>query len=157
MASDDRSADDARRFVEHFALLLTEAGLPRMPARVFACVLAEDSGQLTAAELADRLGVSPAAISGAVRYLTQVGMLVRGREPGVRVDHFRLHDDVWAEMYTNRLAVLSRWEDALAEGVEVLGKDTPAGRRLEKSREFFEFLQGEVEGIVKRWQKRRAR
>jgi DNA-binding transcriptional regulator GbsR (MarR family) len=157
MASDDRSADDARRFVEHFALLLTEAGLPRMPARVFACVLAEDRGQLTAAELADRLGVSPAAISGAVRYLTQVGMLVRGREPDARVDHFRLHDDVWAEMYTNRLAVLSRWEDALAEGVEVLGKDSPAGRRLDESREFFEFLQGEVEGIVKRWQRRRAR
>ena len=50
-----------------FAFLLTESGVPRMPARVFASVLAEDAGALTAAELAERLQVSPAAISGAVR------------------------------------------------------------------------------------------
>jgi DNA-binding transcriptional regulator GbsR (MarR family) len=155
-SSDDRSADELRRFVEHFALLLTEAGLPRMPARAFACILADDSGQLTAAQLAERLEVSPAAISGAVRYLTQVGMLVRGREPGARVDHFRLHDDVWAGMYTSRLIALRRWEDALAEGVDLLGTDSPAGRRLEESRDFFAFLQEEVEGIVERWQARRA-
>ena len=61
------------RFVEHFALLLDEAGVPRMPARVFAAILADDAGRLTAGELAERLQVSPAAISGAVRYLTQAG------------------------------------------------------------------------------------
>jgi DNA-binding transcriptional regulator GbsR (MarR family) len=156
MPSDDHSADDVRRFVERFALLLAEAGMPRMAARAFACILAEDSGQLTAAELAERLEVSPAAISGAVRYLTQVGMLVRGREPGARRDHFRLHDDVWAEMYTSRLVVLRHWEEALAEGVELLGTERPAGRRLDESREFFAFIQGEVAGIVQRWQERRA-
>jgi DNA-binding transcriptional regulator GbsR (MarR family) len=156
MASDDRSADDVRRFVERFALLLAEAGMPRMPARAFTCILAEDSGQLTAAELAERLEVSPAAISGAVRYLTQVGMLVRGREPGARRDHFRLHDDVWAEMYTSRLVVLRHWEEALAEGVELLGTERPAGRRLDESREFFAFIQEEVTGIVQRWEERRA-
>jgi predicted transcriptional regulator len=156
MASKDRSPDDVRRFVERFALLLTEGGLPRMPARAFACVLASDSGQLTAAELAERLEVSPAAISGAVRYLTQVGMLVRGREPGARRDHFRLHDDIWAEMYSSRLVVLKRWEQALAEGVELLGPDGPAGRRLDESRDFFAFIQAEVVGIVERWQEHRA-
>jgi predicted transcriptional regulator len=113
-----------------------------MAARAFACILAEDSGQLTAAELAERLEVSPAAISGAVRYLTQVGMLVRGREPGARRDHFRLHDDVWAEMYTSRLVVLRHWEEALAEGVELLGTDSPAGRRLDESREFLRLHPG---------------
>src|SRR6185436_10524901 len=66
-------------FVERFALLLDEAGMPRMPARVFAAILADDGGRLTARELAERLSVSPAAISGAVRYLTQAGMIERGR------------------------------------------------------------------------------
>ena len=42
-----------RSFVEHFALLLDEAGMPRMPARVFAAILAEDAGRLTARELAE--------------------------------------------------------------------------------------------------------
>ena len=67
-----RDADATLRFVEDFALLLVDAGVPRMPARVFACVLADDAGALTAGELAERLQVSPAAISGAVRWLTQM-------------------------------------------------------------------------------------
>ena len=79
--------------------------MARTPARVFACVLAQDSGRLTAAELAERLGVSAAAISGAVRYLTQTGMLVRGREPGERRDHYAVHGDVWTEMYASRLGM----------------------------------------------------
>jgi ABC-2 type transport system ATP-binding protein len=64
-----------RRFIEGFAAALADGGVPRMPARVFAALLATDSGRLTAAELGERLQVSPAAISGAVRYLTQVALV----------------------------------------------------------------------------------
>jgi DNA-binding transcriptional regulator GbsR (MarR family) len=146
--------DDVRRFIERFALMLAEAGLARMPARVFACVLAEDSGRLTAAELAERLEVSPAAISGAVRYLTQVGMLEREREPGARRDHYRLHDDVWGEMYVSRMAVVDRWERAMAEGAELLGEDRPAGRRMRESQEFFAFVREELPAMLRRWRNR---
>jgi DNA-binding transcriptional regulator GbsR (MarR family) len=150
--SDDHRGDDrVRRFVERFALVMSEAGMPRMPARAFACILAEDSGQLTAAELAARLEVSPAAVSGAVRYLTQVGMLVRDREPGARRDHYRLHDDVWTEMYTARIAALQRWEQAAAEGVELLGTERPAGRRIDETRRFFAFIRDEVPALMQRW------
>src|SRR5690349_18190 len=83
------------RFVEVFANVLFEAGVPRMPARAFAAVLATDSGRLTAAELAEALQASPAAISGAVRYLTQVELLAREREPGSRRDVFVMRDDAW--------------------------------------------------------------
>ncbi|HWJ40778.1 MAG TPA: MarR family transcriptional regulator, partial [Candidatus Limnocylindrales bacterium] len=64
-------------FVERFASVLTESGFPRMPARVFAALLATDSGRLTAAELAALLHVSAAAISGAVSYLVQVNLASR--------------------------------------------------------------------------------
>jgi DNA-binding transcriptional regulator GbsR (MarR family) len=149
--------DDAvRRFVERFALLLTQAGMARTPSRVFACVLVEDSGQLTAAELAERLHVSPAAISGAVRYLTQAGLLVRGREPGERRDHYAVHDDVWTEMYTSRMAMMRHWEQAMVEGIEALGTDRPAGRRLAETREFFAFIQSEIPHFVQRWQEHKA-
>jgi DNA-binding transcriptional regulator GbsR (MarR family) len=153
---DARPNDAVRRFIERFALLLTEAGMARMPARAFAALLAEDSGRLTAAELAERLEVSPAAISGAVRYLTQVGMVARDREPGARRDHYRLHEDVWTGIYLNRLSALKRWEEAVAEGVEVLGTDRPAGRRVEETREFFAFLQDELPAVVEHWRRRRA-
>jgi DNA-binding transcriptional regulator GbsR (MarR family) len=144
----------AAHFVERFALLLDEAGMPRMPARVFAAVLAEDDGRLTARELAQRLEVSPAAISGAVRYLTQAGMLSRGREPGARVDDYRIHDDVWYETYAHRGEMLARWEQAMDEGAAALGRDTPAGRRLEETREFFAFLREELPPLMARWRER---
>lgn len=146
---------EAARFVERFALLLDEAGMPRMPARVFAAILAEDSGRLTARELAGRLAVSPAAVSGAVRYLTQAGMLERGREPGARIDHYRLHDDVWYETYAHRGQMLRQWEQAMAEGAEALGPGTPAGQRLQETGEFFAFLSEELPALMERWRARR--
>jgi DNA-binding transcriptional regulator GbsR (MarR family) len=152
----DSSGDAVARFVERFALLLTEAGMARTPARVFACVLAEDSGRLTAGELAERLQVSPAAISGAVRYLTQAGVLVRAREPGERRDHYAVHEHVWPEMLTARMAMVRRWEQAMAEAVELLGTDRPAARRIDETREFFAFMQEELPAMLRRWEERRS-
>ena len=64
-----RDEEGVRRFIERFALDLSEAGMPRMPARAFAAILSAHDGRCTAAALAGALRVSPAAVSGAVRYL----------------------------------------------------------------------------------------
>lgn len=148
----DLSPDDgAARFIEQFALLLTDGGIPRMAARVFACVLADDAAELTASELAERLQVSPAAISGAARYLIQVDLLTKARTPGARRDHYRLADDMWYEAFGHKETLLRRWEDGLRDGVELLGADSPAGRRMERTREFFAFLRSELAPMMERW------
>jgi DNA-binding transcriptional regulator GbsR (MarR family) len=152
----DRAASDGElRFIEDFALVMTEAGVPRMPARVFACVLADDEGRVTAGELARRLRVSPAAISGAVRYLVQARMLQKGREPGSRTDHYFLGDDLWYAAITNRTELLERWEQSMAEGAGLLG-DRPAARRLRESQAFFAFLREELPELMERWHVRRT-
>jgi len=134
--------------------MLVEGGMPRMPARVFAAVLAEDSARLTAQELAERLHVSAAAISGAVRYLVQARLLLRGREPGARADHYRLsEDDHWYESMMQRGQVLERFEQSAARGAEALG-DRPAGRRLRETQEFFAFLRQELPAMMERWHAR---
>lgn len=140
------------RFVERFALVLTDAGMPRMSARVFAYVLAEDAERYTAAELASGLEVSPAAISGAVRYLVQSGMLGKEREPGERSDTYRIYDDdVWGTITERRAELLHDWEQRLAEGVELLGPDRPGGRRLQETQEFFAFSRVEIIRMIERW------
>jgi DNA-binding transcriptional regulator GbsR (MarR family) len=139
------------RFIERFAGVLVDGGVPRMPARVFALLLASDEGRMTAAELAERLQVSPAAVSGAVRYLIQTSLIERVREPGSRRDVYRLGDDPWYEAIYRREPLLTRWQRALAEGVEAVGPDTPAGRRLTDSAEFFGFLQQELPALLARW------
>ena len=144
-------------FIERFAAVLVEAGIPPMPARVFAALLVTDSGRLTAAELTELLGASPAAISGAVRYLEQVGMIGREREPGSRRDVYLLRNDLWYEMTLGREQVLTHWASAAQEGAEILGPLTPAGRRLADSHDFFVFVQQELPALLERWRARRAR
>ncbi|MFI2431211.1 GbsR/MarR family transcriptional regulator [Streptomyces sp. NPDC018693] len=152
----ERDTEAVSRFVEHFAAQLVEAGLPRMPARVFAALLASDSGALTSAELSEQLRISPAAVSGAVRYLSQVHMLSREREPGSRRERYRVHSDQWYQALANREAIIKRWEDALREGVTSLGPDTPAGHRLAETLAFFEFLEKDVADMMERWRVYRA-
>jgi DNA-binding transcriptional regulator GbsR (MarR family) len=143
-------------FIERFASVLVEAGVPPMPARVFSALLVTDSGRLTAAELAALLGASPAAISGAVRYLGQVGMISREREPGSRRDVFLVLDDLWYEMSVRQDQILTRWISAARDGVEVLGARTPAGKRVADSLDFFVFLEQEMPALLDRWRARRT-
>ncbi|MFF9395619.1 GbsR/MarR family transcriptional regulator [Streptomyces griseoluteus] len=155
-SGDGRDPESVSRFVERFAAQLVEAGVPRMPARVFAALLSSDTGTLTSAELGELLRISPAAVSGAVRYLSQVHLVSREREPGSRRERYRVHSDQWYEALTSREAIIKRWEDALREGIISLGPDTPAGRRLTDTLEFFEFIEKDLAGIMERWRRHRA-
>jgi DNA-binding transcriptional regulator GbsR (MarR family) len=138
-------------FIERFAGELVEAGMPRMPARVFSALLISPDGALGSAELADQLQISPAAVSGAVRYLVQAGVLGREREPGSRRELYRLHSDQWFHTFTHRGHMLTRWESTLRTGVYSVGAQSDAGRRLTETAAFFEFLQSEFAGMMERW------
>ncbi|MEU1316234.1 MULTISPECIES: GbsR/MarR family transcriptional regulator [Streptomyces] len=154
-AGSGQDAQAVSRFVESFAAQLVEAGMTRMPARVFAALLSSDEGSMTSAELGEQLRISPAAVSGAVRYLAQTHMVSREREPGSRRERYRVHGDQWYEALANRENVLKRWESALREGVTSLGPDTPAGRRLGETLAFFEFFEGELAALMERWRAHR--
>jgi DNA-binding transcriptional regulator GbsR (MarR family) len=143
------------RFVEAFASQLVEAGLGRMPARVFAALLASEEGVLTSAELGERLRVSPAAVSGAVRYLSQVAMVSREREPGSRRERYRVHSNQWYEMLTDRETMLRRWEHTMREGVATMGPDSRPGQRIAETLEFFSYMKSELEAMMERWRKHR--
>ncbi|GHF46906.1 MULTISPECIES: GbsR/MarR family transcriptional regulator [Streptomyces] len=153
----DRSPDELSRFVERFASELAEAGMQRMAARVFAALLSSETASMTSAELALALQISPAAVSGAIRYLSQVDMVSREREPGSRRDRYVVHNEIWYESLTRRDQLLARWEKLLREGAETLGGvSTPAGLRLVETAEFMHFLQGEMQTMLERWRAHRA-
>jgi DNA-binding transcriptional regulator GbsR (MarR family) len=150
-----RDEEAVRRFIERFAVTMADAGMPRMPARVFAAILSAEDGRCTAADLAAGLGVSPAAVSGAVRYLLQTQLISREREPGERRDHYRTSGGNWYEAMAQRDAIMARWEQDLQEGIKAVGPDTPAGHRLEETRRFYAFLREELAAILRHWRARR--
>lgn len=139
-------------------MTLTETGIPRMPARVFAYILADDADRYTAAELADGLRVSPAAISGAVRYLVSARMVFKEREPGVRADIYRIYDDdVWGRILGARLPMLEQWEATLQAAIADIGAQSRGGRRLLETKEFYAFMRADAEDLLERWRQHRER
>jgi DNA-binding transcriptional regulator GbsR (MarR family) len=140
-----------REFVEQLALTFTDWGFPRMPSRVLVTLMAADEEALTAAELAERLDVSPAAISGAVRYLIHIGLLQRVPTPGSRRDRYRLPADPWYESASLRDGYMGQVVAVSGTGVAALGTDTVAGRRIARMRDFFAFLQTELGDLLEKW------
>jgi DNA-binding MarR family transcriptional regulator len=148
---------EVRGFVERLGSALTDAGMPRLPARVFAALLADDDGRMTSAELATALDVSPASVSSAVTYLARVHLLHREREPGTRRDVYVVRDDAWHDAMINSRLVYLPILAAIASGVTAVGGPaTPAGARLAVSMEFLEFLTEEMEQVGRRWEARRS-
>ncbi len=152
VAVSDHAVDPLLQFNERFASVLVAAGFPAMPARVFVAFLISDSDRLTAADLAAMLRISPAAVSGAMRYLTGVGLVHKERVPGSRRDYFRMPADVWTEVMRLQGQVLVRWAGLLKEGAGLVGAGTPAGARMTAHTAFFEFLNTEIAGMLARWE-----
>jgi DNA-binding transcriptional regulator GbsR (MarR family) len=139
------------QFIERFAATLFEAGIPRMPARVFVALLTADASRLSAADLASRLAVSPAAISGATRYLIGVGMIACEGAPGSRRLYYLIPDDVWNQLLAARDRAMAQWVTALQEGVSLVGADSAAGRRMMQSIGFFEFVGKQLPAVLASW------
>lgn len=144
--------DQARRdFAERLADVAVLSGMPRMPSRALGALLAGDAGRMTAAELADALQASPAAISGAMRYLEQIGMARRTRDPGSRRDHFEVFDHAMFVSYKRGFELVAAWAKVFGDGAEALGPTTPAGRRLTENRDLFDHLATEMPKVFDEW------
>lgn len=147
------SASD--RFVEEMATALTRAGLARLPSRVFSALLADGDGRMTSSEVSEALGISPAGVSGAVKYLTQVNMVRRERVPGSRRDVYVVDDDAWHDMMANNTRHYAPMTAALERVVAELAADAPERHRLELTHEFMVFITGEMEQLRERWEQRK--
>ena len=142
--------------VEHLGGALADAGLARLPARVFAALMATEQGRLTSAELATLLEVSPAGISGAVRYLLQVRMIRRERERGSRRDVYVVMDDAWHDVLMQSSQIYAPILAALVVARGAVGEHTRAGERMQLSVEFLDFIIREMQGIAARWEEYQA-
>ncbi|MGW2309413.1 GbsR/MarR family transcriptional regulator [Actinomadura luteofluorescens] len=140
------------RAAERLAAQFTAIGVPRMSARVYAALLTSPQGALTAAEIGERLLVSPATVSKAVQYLVQVELVHRGSVPGTRRDRYELGKDLWAEMFGFRNRWLRSFADTTDECVEAVGGEGgDAGARLAKLRDFSLFAASEMASMQERW------
>ena len=99
---------------------------------------------------------TPAGISGAVRYLTQVRMIRRERERGSRRDVYVVMDDAWHDVLMQKDQIYAPILTALVRARAAVGASTRAGERMQLSVEFLEFIQREMDGIARRWEEHKA-
>jgi len=141
---------------EQAAAMLAAAGMARMPARVMMALVGSPDEGYTAAELADRLGVSPAAVSGAVRYLVSMRLIQRLSRPGDRRDRYDLTDDAWSGMITSNAPLYA----ALAAHMETIADenaDAPISvARAREIADFLRYLTERMPQLADEWRAERA-
>ena len=143
-------------FVQSVAADLTAQGFPRMPALVLLALTVSETGRLTAAELSQQLGVSAAAVSGAVRYLTLLNFVRTLTESGSKRHIYALTDTPW---YTATLRSAARFHEftgRLRETADALEDARPeAAVRMHELADFYAFMQDALPRMLEEWNERR--
>ncbi|MBP1162013.1 DNA-binding MarR family transcriptional regulator [Rhodococcus sp. PvR044] len=151
-----RDPQAVQEVAESFTELLIQQGLPRMEARVLACLQITDSGALTAADLVERLRVSPASISHAVAFLEQQGMLRRELVPGGRRERYVIDDEIGLRNLLTAVQMSVALAAASQRAAEILGPTTPAGARFESSAELTLLVSEALRQAMEQWRQRLA-
>ncbi|MFE9678388.1 helix-turn-helix domain-containing protein [Streptomyces sp. NPDC006259] len=149
---DGRDMEAVGAFEETFTTVLMASGMPKMMSRVMACLTLTDSGSLTAAELAQRLRVSPASISKAVAFLESQAMVRRERDERRR-ERYIVDDDIWYQSMIASARSTAQIVEIARQGAAVLGPQTPAATRLENVARFLDFV---TESITRAAEQARA-
>lgn len=144
-----RDLEAVRKFQDWLTAVLVETGLSRMTAGVLTCIAITDSGRLSAAELVQRLKVSPASISKAVSYLEEQGLL--RRERSARRELYIFDDDAWLRAWMVSARTNAMLAGAAVQGAEILGESTPAGARMAQMGQFLKLVGDDMIRAAEHW------
>ncbi|MFD0691278.1 helix-turn-helix domain-containing protein [Actinomadura fibrosa] len=134
-----RDAEAVHQYQEMLTTVFMTSGLPKMMSRVLGALYTTDSGSLTAAELAERLQVSPATVSKAITALDSLELIRRERDERRR-ERYVVDDELWYQSMIRSAQDNARLVETAREGVGVLGPGTPAAVRLENIARYLDFV-----------------
>jgi len=149
--------EEQRQIVEEFGLLYEQMGITRMAGRVSGCLLMCDPPVQSLTQIAEALGVSKAAASGAAHVLLQFGVVELVGEPGQRGDFYRALPGQMDSML--RLDHVRTLHALLERGLaSVADRDQTHSNYalMHDLRAFSVFLEAEIPGVIARWQRHQA-
>jgi hypothetical protein len=149
--------EEQRRLVEEFGLLYEQMGVTRMAGRVSGYLLMCDPPVQSLTQIAEALGVSKAAVSGAAHVLLQFGVVELVGEPGQRGDFYRALPGQMDSML--RLDHVSTLHALLDRGLASVAEEDQTQSNyalMHDLRDFSVFLETEIPGVIARWQRRQA-
>ena len=139
-----------RAFTERAAAELVRSGFPRVPAGVMMALTGSPQGRLSAAELRTVLQVSAAAISSAVGYLDQIGIITVSTIPGTRRHSYAVGEDPWFTRVTAADGY-RRSAESIRAAARVLPADYAGALRAGEMADFLAFCADRVPALVQEW------
>ncbi|MEV0663813.1 GbsR/MarR family transcriptional regulator [Actinomadura luteofluorescens] len=106
--------------------------------------------------MAERLGISSGAVSGAIKMLSTVGLIERARAPGSRREHYRVREGAWATLMSSQNGMVQAMFEAADQGIAAAGYGSHAARRLQEMRDFYGFMFHEMPALIERWRSGRG-
>ncbi|MFE0437866.1 helix-turn-helix domain-containing protein [Streptomyces nigra] len=134
-----RDEDAVAEYEERFTTVMMGSGLAKTMSRVMVCLLTSDTGSMTAADLAKRLGISPATVSKSIAFLESQSLVRRQRDERRR-ERYVIDEDLWYQSMIASVRSLEEQVELAREGVDVLGPGTPAAVRLENVSHFLQYV-----------------
>jgi hypothetical protein len=145
--------DQQAHFVEAFAQMLSQQGLPRMAGRMWAWLLICDPPQQTAAQLATELHASRGTISDTARLLHNAGLISRTTRPGDRREYFSVPPGAVRTLMQGRLPGVIAMRRLADEGLQLLADKSPAQRtRLQEVRDVYAFFERELPAMLEQFE-----
>jgi DNA-binding MarR family transcriptional regulator len=140
------------QFIEDVGLHYSRLGLSRTAARAIGALLVFDE-PVDAPALVERLGVAKSSLSVALRQLEQWGLVERTRTPQSPRDHYRLVPNMFEAAFRAKLGELTAFRSLAVEGEQLLGSSSPAGARLARLADLYDFMEREIADVVDRWER----
>lgn len=134
-------ADDVRSwFVERFADYWQTGGASRIEGRIAGYLLVDESGGVSADELARVLGASRGSVSTYTRRLVARGFVQRVRRAGERAHYFVMADDVWGGFLDIEEGYLRSQRFLAEEALARVAPKSAAHVRVENMRDYMGWL-----------------
>ena len=152
-----KRTEEQRQIVEEFGLLYEKMGVTRMAGRVSGYLLMCDPPIQSLTQIAEALGVSKAAVSGAARALLQFGTVELVSEPGQRGDFYRALPGQMDSML--RLDHVRTLHALLDRGLATVADKDQRHTNYALMHglcDFSVFLETEIPGVIARWEHHQA-
>jgi len=147
---------EQRELIEEFGLLQEQMGATRMTGRVSGWLLLCTPPIQSLTEIAEGLGVSKAAVSGAARLLLQNRVVERISEPGQRGDFYRaLPADPDGIIPLDHVRTLHRLIERALLTVADRDQSQPNYALMRDLLEFTAFAEAELPALCARWREHR--
>lgn len=129
-----------RAAIERFADHWSAAGESRLEGLIAGYLLLDETGEVSAAELAEKLGISSGSVSTYTRQLIDRGFVHRVRKPGVRAHFFTMGNDVWAGFLAAEQEYLQNQFRLAEEAMSLVSEGGRSWERLRNMRDYMGWM-----------------